>query len=260
MSFLTADIARKTFTMVGGGDVEVIRDLRFAIGDGEFVCIVGPSGCGKTTLLQLISGIDPIYDGAISIGGAAPGTGPRLGYMFQSDRLMPWMTVLENVRLICSPEAIKRGLPERLLTDFGLADFVNSYPNRLSGGMRRRVALARAYAVEPKLLLLDEPFVSLDAPVALRLRDLLMESTREHGTSVLFVTHDLREALYLADRIVFLAKRPARVALDFTVPLPRPRSIDSAALESLRTELLDAHPDLLAGLVPTDSAEIEEHR
>ena len=257
MSFLTASIARKSFTMVDGGDVTVIDDLQFSVGDGEFVCLVGPSGCGKTTLLQLISGIDPDYEGTISIDGAAPGKGPRLGYMFQSDRLMPWMTVLENVRLVCSPDAIARELPEQLLASFGLTDFMTSYPNRLSGGMRRRVALARAYAVEPKLLLLDEPFVSLDAPVALRLRDLLTESTREHGTSVLFVTHDLREALYLADRIVFLAKRPARVALDYTVPLPRPRAHDAPPLEELRRAMLDEHPDLLAGLTGDDS-DLEE--
>lgn len=249
MSLLEANIWKKSFAHPGGEDfLSVLSNVEFQIEQGEFVCIVGPSGCGKTTLLQMVAGLDKDFEGEISLDGSPPGKGPRVGYMFQSPRLMPWMSVLDNLRLVASKEAVQKRLPERLLSEFGLEEFIDTYPNRLSGGMQRRAALARAYVVEPKILLLDEPFVSLDAPVANKLRLLLLQQYRQRGATVMFVTHDLREAIFLADRILFLSSRPAQIVLDFKVPQSHPRKTEGPELEAVRSDLLKRYPQLLAGL------------
>ena len=219
--------------------------LNFQVPGGQFVCLVGPSGCGKTTLLNLIGGLDDGYDGTIEFGDSDAER--RIGFMFQSPRLMPWLTVLENVRLVTNSRADSDRARE-LLVQMGLADVLDAYPSTLSGGMRRRVALARAFAIEPQLLLLDEPFVSLDQPIAERLRTLLLELWQARPTTVLFVTHDVREALSLADRILFLSATPGRLVYDMEVSLPRPRHIDDPAVEAERRHLLVARPGLLAGL------------
>lgn len=161
---------------------------------------------------------------------------------------MPWLTVLDNVLLVtdASPAAQRRA--RELLAAMGLADVLDAYPGRLSGGMQRRVALARAFVIEPKLLLMDEPFVSLDVPTANRLRAMLVEQWQRSGATVLFVTHDLREALALADRICFLSAAPGRVVLELPLTLARPRAPDDAAVQALHAELLARHPELLAGL------------
>ncbi len=158
------------------------------------------------------------------------------------------MSVVDNVRLIANREARANGRAESLLSDMGLGKFLDAYPNRLSGGMQRRVALARAFVNEPPLLLLDEPFISLDAPVAERLRVQLLDQWRRHRATVLFVTHDLREALYLADRVLFMSPSPGTIVHDMVIDLPRPREFEGPALETLRLKLLADHPSLLAGL------------
>lgn len=246
MSGLTVAIRDKTYpAQAGKAAHQALAALDFAVPDGQFVCLVGPSGCGKTTLLNLVGGLDTNFQGTIEHGGAVGGR--RIGFMFQSPRLMPWLTVLDNVRLVAQAPAEADSARE-LLVHMGLADVLDAYPGTLSGGMQRRVALARAFAVAPRLLLLDEPFVSLDQPIAERLRALLLELWQARPTTVLFVTHDVREALSLADRILFLSATPGRLVHDMTVSLPRPRHVDDPSVEAERRRLLAARPGLLAGL------------
>jgi NitT/TauT family transport system ATP-binding protein len=205
--------------------------------------------------MHLISALDRDYSGQITVAGAEPGTGPALGYMFQSPRLMNWLTVLDNVRLVATPEAIAAGRPERLLNEMRLGEFLHNFPNQLSGGMQRRVALARAFVNQPPLLLLDEPFISLDEPVADMLRGLLLKLWQDSRASVLFVTHDLREALALGDRVLFMSASPGRVVLDLPIGLPRPRDPRGPDLEALRQRLMAEHPSLLAGLATEEAPE-----
>ena len=221
-----------------------IRGLQFDVAAGEFVAIVGPSGAGKSTLLKIIGGLDTRYDGQVTLPAAT-----RLGTMFQEPRLMPWLTVQQNLRLV-RPDATREHL-HALLGSVGLQAYADHFPNQLSGGMQRRVALLRAFMVEPQLLLLDEPFQSLDAPTAAQLRTLLQDLCRHRQPSVLFVTHSLPEALALASRVLFLSAGPSRVILDWRVDLPAGRCIESPAVLDLAAQLLVRHPGLLSGGVQT---------
>jgi len=249
MSMIDVHIASKTYRQDHDqSELRVLDDFQFSVKTGEFCCIVGPSGSGKTTLLNLISGLDGQFEGSLAVDGGAPSEGAAPGYMFQSSRLMPWLTVRENVQLVLA-EADAGSKVDDLLSEFGLSEFVDVYPNHLSGGMRRRVALARAIITEPPLLLLDEPFLSLDAPVANHLRRLLIDVCGRRASTVLFVTHDLREALYVADRVLFVSRRPGKIVLNHVVDIPRPRTPEGEAIEMLRLKLLKEHPQLLAGLV-----------
>jgi NitT/TauT family transport system ATP-binding protein len=249
MSALEIKIARKSYFHIGQDPLAALSDLRFKVDEGEFVSVVGPSGCGKTTLLNLIGGLDSDVDGSVLVNGVAPEDGPVTGHMFQTPRLMPWLTVRDNISLVEKDSTTNGDRVDELLAEMGLADFSDTYPAHLSGGMRRRVALARAFLNEPGLLLLDEPFLSLDAPVANHLRRMLLDLCGRRSATVLFVTHDLREALYLADRILFISGGPGSIVLDLPVDLPRPREPESEAVEQLRISLLKEHPQLLAGLV-----------
>ena len=241
MNVLDVAIARKVHR-TERGDLLVLEDLAFKIPRGQFTCVVGPSGCGKTTMLSIIAGLDRGYEGRIERHEG------RLGVVFQAPRLMPWLTVRENVRLALDPPAGAPGRAEAVLSDVGLEPFLDAFPGQLSGGQQRRAALARALVNDPDLLLLDEPFLSLDAPSAQRLRDFLLGIWQRHRPTVLFITHDLREALSLGERVLFLTAGPARVALDLPLDLPRPRHPDSAVVEAMRRRLLENHPDLLRGL------------
>jgi ABC-type nitrate/sulfonate/bicarbonate transport system ATPase subunit len=243
------EIASKTYRQ---SSVSVLNNIQLGIKSGEFCCIVGPSGCGKTTLLNLISGLDQDFEGSVTIEGETPLAGPTPGYMFQTSRLMPWLTVRENIELV-QLEHDNGSTVIDLLREIELEEFADVYPNQLSGGMRRRVALARAIITEPSLLLLDEPFLSLDAPVANRLRRLLIEVCERRSSTVLFVTHDLREALFLADRVLFVSSSPGRVVLEHVVNIPRPRTPEGESIEMLRLDLLRKHPQLLSGLVESDN-------
>jgi NitT/TauT family transport system ATP-binding protein len=246
---LKVRIARKTYRGADGeAELVALENLEFSTQEGQWVAIVGPSGSGKTTLLNIVSGLDRDVDGEVRFG--PPGS--AVGYVFQTPRLMPWLNVLDNVRL---------GLPERappdaaiaMLKEMEIAEFLDAYPNRLSGGMQRRVALARSFVAEPKLMLLDEPFLSLDAPTQLRMRRLLVKLWSRHPATVLFVTHDLTEALMLADRVLFFSERPGRIILDFAIDLPRPREPESEELVWLKRSLLDRHPRLLSGSIKRQS-------
>jgi ABC-type nitrate/sulfonate/bicarbonate transport system ATPase subunit len=251
MMALRVAINRKTYRSERG-EVVALDGLDFGVPAGQFTCILGPSGCGKTTLLSIIAGLDTAYDGAIGRDGT---TGERLGMVFQTPRLMPWLSVRDNVRLALEPSPRGEGRAEELLREMQLGGLLDAYPKQLSGGQQRRVALARAFVTDPDLLLLDEPFQSLDAPTAQLLRELLLALWVRRRPTILFVTHDLREALSLGDRVLFLSRGPGRVVLDLPLDLPRPRGPESTPVEALRKRLLESYPDLLSGLAATSSAE-----
>ena len=254
MSTLNINIIRKSYSRSGQGPLEALSDLHFKVEEGEFVSVVGPSGCGKTTLLNLIGGLDKDFEGSVLVNGVVPEDGPVTGNMFKTPRLMTWLTVRDNRWLVEKDTTANGDRVDDLLAEMGLADFADAYPVHLSGGMRRRVALARAFLNEPGLLLLDEPYLSLDAPVANHLRRMLLELCGRRLATVLFVTHDLREALYLADRVLFMSSGPGRIVLDLPVDLPQPRQPESEDVEQLRFSLLKEHPQLLAGLVEEKGA------
>jgi NitT/TauT family transport system ATP-binding protein len=251
---LRVDIQRKAFHDRGGHAHIALAGLQMQLRSGEFVCLVGPSGCGKSTLLNMIAGLDEDFEGAIVSSGASNSArgGSGIGYVFQEPRLMPWLSVLDNVLLVAGESAdavVRRTQRDRaiaLLQAMELGDVLDAWPGSLSGGMQRRVALARGFMNRPNLLLMDEPFVSLDAPTAMRLREMLLRLWQEDQTTVLFVTHDVREALALGDRVCFLSAAPARLMLEKRIDVPRPRRLGD--LEVMLGDLLATHPELLAGL------------
>lgn len=243
MTQLVVDIREKRFPAVGRAGAHLaIKDLRFEAERGEFVCLVGPSGCGKTTLLNIIAGLDRDFVGRVTLL-PAPDDRPAVGYVFQNARLLPWRTVLENIELVMTPREDRRQRALELMAATELDGAAQVYPERLSVGMGRRVALARAFAADPQLLLLDEPFVSLDEPTANRLRLLLIDIWRRRPTTVLFVTHDLREAILLADRILLLSSPPAHVVASLPIDLARSDRQDDVAVEAIRRHVLREFPE-----------------
>lgn len=215
---LKVDIREKKFRSTEGVGVVALRDLSFEVGAGEFACLLGPSGCGKTTTLRILLGLDRDYSG--NIGMPTKGS-HRIAAVFQEPVLLPWRTVEQNIRLTLPP-SLKQVVLDELLEILGLSGLETLYPSELSLGLARRVALARAFATEPSVLFLDEPFVSLDEATADRLRRLLVTVWSARPTTALMVTHNLREALFLADRIIVLSPRPAKVVGIFKVDVPRP--------------------------------------
>jgi len=224
----------------GAKSVTALRNLQASVAPSEFCVITGPSGCGKTTLLNIIAGLDQDFAGTVHF---EPIPAPKIGYVFQSPRLLPWRTVRENIALVLPLHAASVEL-DALLAEIGLADAADVYPTRLSGGMARRAALARAFAIEPDLLLMDEPFSSLDAAAADRLRGLLLRLVSTRPATVLFVTHDLAEAVRLADRILVLSPVPGQVLTEMPITLPRSERRNPDTLSGLRAELgrLSDHP------------------
>jgi ABC-type nitrate/sulfonate/bicarbonate transport system ATPase subunit len=216
-----------------------IKNLSLSLPSNEFVCLVGSSGCGKTTLLNCLAGLDTQYDGDILVGQQH--TRPKIGYIFQNPRLLPWRTVRENIELVLEPNQSPEAI-DSLLDFMQLSKVQHEYPERLSLGMNRRVAIIRAFAVNPDLLLMDEPFVSLDPPTARDVRALLLQLWQQRPHTVLFVTHDLREAIALADRLIFLAANPMSIISDIVVSIPRKQRHDEAAIEQFRQQLLNEHP------------------
>lgn len=211
-------------------DLQVLDGIALQAAPGEFVSIVGTSGCGKTTLLRIISGLEPATEGSVHVG-ADKVTGPNLsvGVAFQADRLMPWRTVAQNVALgtemrRCRGRVSKSDV-SGLLRLVGLEDFAERYPYQLSGGMRQRANLARALAINPSVLLLDEPFAALDAQTREVMQLELLRIWQETGKTVVFITHQIDEAVYLSDRVIVLKRRPGRVREDITIDLPRPRDL-----------------------------------
>jgi ABC-type nitrate/sulfonate/bicarbonate transport system ATPase subunit len=239
---IAVDIREKRYPgRAGVKEVIALRNLQARVGPSEFCVITGPSGCGKTTLLNIIAGLDRDFAGTLSFEPAM--RPPQIGYVFQNPRLLPWRTVRQNIALALA-RGCDQGALDDLLAEIGLADAADVYPARLSGGMARRAALARAFAVEPDLLLMDEPFLSLDAAAADRLRALLLRLVAARPATVLFVTHDLTEAVELADRILVLSAAPGRVVADMPIALPREQRRERGRLAALRSELacLADHP------------------
>jgi len=226
---LEVESLKKTYGE-GDGAVEAIGDLTFAVGENELVCIVGPSGAGKTTLLKCMAGLLPPTAGQVRLDGV-PVDGPpeRMALVFQEygRSLYPWLSVRRNVefplrrRKLGKPET--RRVVDEALESVGLAGFMDSFPWQLSGGMQQRVAIARALAYQPEILLMDEPFASVDAQTRADLEDLVLEVRRRYGITIVFVTHDIDESVYLSDRVVVLTPAPTTVLEILDVPLPHPR-------------------------------------
>jgi NitT/TauT family transport system ATP-binding protein len=220
--------------------VHVLEDVTLEVRDGEFVCLVGPSGCGKSTLLNIAGGFLTPTRGEIVIDGR-PVTGPhpRRIFIFQENAVFPWLTVEENVGFgVQRPTAVeRRELIDHYIEMVGLSGFSKAYPRELSGGMRQRVEIARALAAEPDVLFMDEPFGALDYLTRLRLRAELIQIWQREKRTVLFVTHDVEEAVQLADRIVVMGRRPARIRAIVPVDADRPRDLDDPLLRALRDEI-----------------------
>ena len=249
MTRLEVLIRKKEFPAVGRAPEHVaLNDLSLEVADREFVCVVGPSGCGKTTLLNCIAGLDRSFEGQVHFRQVAGRDQPVIGYVFQTPRLLPWRTVMENIELVLPQGRVGTRSVQDLLAAAGLEKAANVYPQRLSLGMQRRAALVRAFVVEPDVMLMDEPFVSLDEPTAQRLRQLLVRVWTDRPATVVFVTHDLREAIQLADRIVLLSPAPGSVVADFPIDVPRSERNDELAVEGLRKRLIDRHPLLKSDL------------
>jgi sulfonate transport system ATP-binding protein len=220
------------------GELRVLEQVDITIAAGSCVALLGPSGCGKSTLLRLIAGLDQPTDGSVHLGGQpVAGIDPRCALMFQEPRLFPWKTVAANIA-VGSRSRADAPAPDTILRLVGLEGFGDAYPHQLSGGMAQRAALARALSRRPEVLLLDEPFGALDALTRMQMQDLLLAAARTSAPTIVLVTHDVDEALYLADRVVVLGPRPARVIEVVDVPLARPRDRGSPILAELRAAIL----------------------
>lgn len=235
----------KKFPAPGGtGEIVVLDNIDLSLERGSFVCMVGPSGCGKSTLLNIIAGIESVDSGVLRIGGddGSAGFSGRIGYVFQKARLLNWLTVRENVTFGLEAHQIPRekwpGLVDTYLEMVGLAGQEQNYPLNLSGGMQQRVGIARALAIEPDILLMDEPFSHLDEITARKLRVDLAEICGRSQATVLFVTHDLREAVFLADEIYMMTARPGRIFKRVNVDVTRPREHEDPRLFDLEKDLV----------------------
>lgn len=220
------------FTGLDGSMVLAIDNVDFTIPSGQFVSLVGPSGCGKTTLLNMMAGLIQPSEGAVTLDGEACLRPKRnVGYMFARDGLLPWRTAQKNVEIGLEVRDLtrdeRRQRSSQLLDLMGLGGFYHHYPRQLSQGMRQRVAIARTMAVNPSIFLMDEPFAALDAQTRVLLQNEFLDVWGRLGNTVVLVTHDLTEAVALADRVIVLAARPGRVVLDIDVPLPRPRDVET---------------------------------
>ena len=243
------------------GAMEALRDISFSIHRREFVCVIGPSGCGKSTLVRILAGLERPSAGEVLLDGKpVEGPGPDRGMVFQGYSLFPWLTVKKNVMF--GPEMNGRGKSEAerdalmWLDLVGLARFADAYPHELSGGMRQRVAIARALINQPRILLMDEPFGALDAQTRARMQTHLLEVWKNVDVTVVFITHDLDEAIYLADRILVLKAHPGEVQELIEIPVPRPRH----PAQSLAAEFLATKARLEELIHPAPPPEAEEEQ
>jgi len=235
MTGFNINIRDKMFPLKVGNNEKknvIFKNFDLKIPTGELLCIFGPSGCGKTTLLNIVAGLDNKFNGFITYNKKI--SEEKISYLFQAPRLFPWLTAQENIEFPIKKEKNCKKISNNLLEKIGLKKFANSFPNKLSGGMQRRIALARAFSTNPEVLLLDEPFISLDNKIADQLRKLLISLWKQKKPIIIFVTHDLNEAIQLSDRILFLSNLPAKILLDYKIHIKRPRKINSAAVSSLK--------------------------
>lgn len=222
------------------GPLLALSDVGLSVAPGEVVSLVGPSGCGKSTLLRIAAGLDQAFTGSIRVAGSPiTSPSPAVGVVFQEPRLMPWLTVAANIAF--GVEGLASNHPDVVdaARQVGLEEFLHAYPRQLSGGMAQRCAIARALIAKPEVLLLDEPFSALDAFTRMNLQDLLLQIARTQGSTMLLVTHDLEEALYVSYRVIVLSGRPSRVTAEVTIDLPRPRDRRHGRLAALRAELMN---------------------
>ncbi len=240
----------KRFLKPDGTEMIALSEVSLSIRPGEFVSLLGPSGCGKSTLLNIIAGLETPDGGEVLVDGQpVRGPGPDRVVIFQEAALFPWLTVLENVefglRMIGVPPGQRRDMALKHLKSVHLMRFTGSYPHELSGGMRQRAALARGLAMDPRVLLMDEPFASLDEQTRILLHGEVQDLWEKTGKTIIFVTHNIREALFLSDRILLFGTRPGRIKREFRVPVPRPRleadpwlvNLEGEILESLKEEI-----------------------
>lgn len=241
MTDIFIDIKQKTYAAQGTAQAHTaIENFQLSLESNQFVCLVGSSGCGKTTLLNCIAGLDNDFVGEILVGQQH--IKPKIGYVFQNPRLLPWRTVRENIELALeNPKQFSEAI-DSLLQIMQLDSVQNVYPERLSLGMSRRVAIIRAFAINPDVLLMDEPFVSLDPPTARQVRNLLVQLWQQRPHTVLFVTHDLREAIALADKLVFLSPPPMQIISEIKVPIARDKRDDEQMIEAFRQQLISDYP------------------
>ena len=245
-------IKEKSFVNKHDGlKTKVLKNIDIKINSNEFICIVGPSGCGKTTLMNMIGGLIETENDVIQSKDKTNKLNENFGYVFQTSRLLPWLTVKENVELVCdsTPDQSKINV-EPLLESFGLKEFLNFYPKAISGGMRRKVALARALVNNPRVILMDEPFVSLDQPTSESLYDVVFKYKKKNPITVIFITHILKEAILLGDRILFFSKKPGTVVFDYKVKsMNKPLTLDNSSVDKEYKVLKKKYPQLLQGLI-----------
>lgn len=233
----------RVYTDTDGVSVEALRGIDLDIREGEFISLIGPSGCGKTTLLRLIAGLDKPQAGELTIDGSKiKGVGPERGYVFQQGSLFPWLDIEKNISYGLRARGVLKTKKEKVgeyISMVGLDGFEKSYPHQISGGMAQRVAIARALINEPKALLLDEPMGALDSFTRSDLQDKLLELWKKEGTTMILVTHDIDEAIYLSDRIVIMTPRPGKISKIIDVNLPRPRHRGGVEFLEMRRQILE---------------------
>ncbi|ADG94451.1 ABC transporter related protein [Arcobacter nitrofigilis DSM 7299] len=231
---LNINILEKKF-----GKTIILKDINIFIEEGELISIIGPSGCGKTTILNIVSGLDTNYIGSLS------GDFSKLSFMFQDDRLLPWLNIKDNLLLVSKTKDIEE--IEELLSLIGLNHILNEYPNRLSGGMKRRIALIRAFINRPKIIVLDEPFISLDYPTSMALKKDFLIFCKKFNPTVILVTHDLSEAVHLSSRIIFLSSTYATKILDYKND--NNQESDIKKIDEKKNIILDLYPKILEGKI-----------
>jgi NitT/TauT family transport system ATP-binding protein len=214
-----------------GAEIEILKPIDLQVQQGEFLALVGPSGCGKSTLLNICAGLTPFTSGQLMVA-PNPNTGAKakLGYMFQTDSLLPWRTILKNVQCGLDFDGLEKNLAEsqarQMIQQLGLAGFENHYPSELSGGMRQRASLARTWVTNPDILLMDEPFGALDSQTKQLIQELFLAFWEEHRKTVVLVTHDIDEALLMADRVIVMSARPGCFKSSYQINFPRPRVVE----------------------------------
>jgi ABC-type nitrate/sulfonate/bicarbonate transport system ATPase subunit len=249
MSFIAIDHVSKIYDG-RAGQVTALEKIDLDAAFGEFICLLGVSGCGKSTLLQILAGLEPTTGGTVTVAGEPlAGPHPDASVVFQEHGLFPWMTVRTNIAFNLKargvPAARRLAVTDELIRTVGLAGFERKYPHELSGGMRQRVGIARALTTDPKILLMDEPFGALDAQTRTVMQEELLRVWELHRSTVIFVTHSIDEAVFLADRIVVMTPRPGRIRRIIPVDLPRPRDPTTAQFnEYVRAVLGEIHDDI----------------